>query len=376
MSNKRESSGHVVFGRKKQTVESTMTFEFHNIEDALGQASNLETDKITCMGYDWWIKVQKTSEKRIVVFLYCSGSDQNDVSVKVGSTWTDSDGKCDFCKDYHLSFTSHNSSRSLGAVTEWKMPNAVIEVKLLLVKPKDPVWYPKPLNRCELVKNMLENESNTDITIEVEGKDSAVHKFPAHKVVLEDCAHQLVKFAVDGAKEVPGLQKLEPETVRRLLHFIYKGETPDSPSKECLMKLLEAAHFSDCPSLKVQLESEIVDSDILSINNAALLLVEADRLVCPYVKEACLKLLTGSPAEAEKSEGWDNIGEKLLKELWSFKFHPTFYDVASVREQLEEKGLSLDGTYLMLRKRLETHKAADVDNHLGNDAEIAVEEQD
>lgn len=327
MSAKRESAKCVVTGHKVKKVEDRMHFLFHNLDDLFKKSFVVETKEYQALGFTWKLRLLKRGPFRVEVQLY--GADNVSAVVACVSypmdndpTWVDQTTQV--CKGVHLTFDRVNPYRELGKIYNWDSSETKIEVDLRMRIYQNPVWYPKPLQRCPLVKGMMDSGKFSDIAFTVHGKT-----FHCHKFILDNCAQQLVQMGLGlGSETTIDIDRVEAETFEQLIRYIYKGETPNDLNETGYKKLLSAANYSACIHLKVQLESEIIDGDIVSADNAADWSNLADDYTLPYIKEHCMTILAHRPSAS-------------------------IDDVASLREQLEKKGLSVDGSIETLKTRLE-----------------------
>ena len=137
-------------------------------------------------------------------------------------------------------------------------------------------------------------------------------------------------------------------------------------------EILLAADRFDCTQLKLYAESIIVDKFLVAYNAAALL-VFADSYSCALLKEAAMNLYASNPKAVMKSEeAWSKVKEsnrlleELLLELVSRKNwlqwregtnndNADDLDVTSIREELQEAKLEVDGSREILVERLKKY---------------------
>ena len=164
------------------------------------------------------------------------------------------------------------------------------------------------------------------------------------------------------------------EIFQKLLEFVYTVKTPEVKDVTAAIDILLAANRFDCTQLKLYVESVIVDKFLTPII-AVKLLILGDSYSCALLKEAAMNLCASDISAAEGSEGWSELKESncLLYELLkcvSQKFlsykndHDATtttttvdnLDVTSLREQLQESKLEVDGSRSMLVARLKKHR--------------------
>ena len=163
------------------------------------------------------------------------------------------------------------------------------------------------------------------------------------------------------------------EIFQKLLEFVYTVKIPEVEDVTAAIEILLAANRFDCIQLKLYVESVIVDK-FLTPTIAAKMLILGDSYSCALLKEAAIKLYASDPSAVRGSEGWselkestyllDELLEYVSQELMSYKNdHDATttttvdnLDVTSLREQLQESKLEVDGSRSMLVERLKKHR--------------------
>jgi hypothetical protein len=167
---------------------------------------------------------------------------------------------------------------------------------------------------------------------------------------------------------------MKGEIFQKLLEFVYTVKTPEveDDGLNTAIEILLAANRFDCTQLKFYIESVIVDN-FLTPTIAAKMLILGDSYSCALLKEAAMNLYASDPIAVRESEGWTEIKEsnRLLDELLESVSHKLVsyknnghdatttttttvdnLDVTSLREQLQESKLEVDGNRSMLVARL------------------------
>eukprot|EP00977_Amphora_coffeiformis_P017269 scaffold5535_cov180-Amphora_coffeaeformis.AAC.8 len=126
------------------------------------------------------------------------------------------------------------------------------------------------------------------------------------------------------------------------------------------VELLKVAYRFGCVELKMHLEAELVDSDVLTVETAAEYLASADAHSCALLKEATMGIVLTKPAEVIKTQGWDTLRESatLLAEVFQLLAETAegrnCEKVSFLRKRLAEADLDVDGGKEMLVKRCRT----------------------
>jgi hypothetical protein len=231
------------------------------------------------------------------------------------------------------------------------------------------VWYPKELQQQEILTELYHEASETaNVVFNIGGME-----YHAHKSILSRRAKTLFELSKDDDREVViPISDMRGEIFQKLLEFVYTVKTPEVEDVSAAIEILLAANRFDCIQLKLYVESVIVDK-FLTPTIAAKMLILGDSYSCALLKEAAMNLCAFDISAAEESEGWSLLKESncLLYELpksvdqkcMSYKNDhdatPTTVDnldVMSLREQLQESKLEVDGSRSMLVVRLKKHR--------------------
>lgn len=175
---------------------------------------------------------------------------------------------------------------------------------------------------------------------------------------------KLYEIAKECDNDVPvPIHSIRGEIFKSVLDFVYTVKTPKIESEDIAIELLAAADCYDCVDLKIYVESVLVDK-FLTAGNTAALLILADSHSCALLKEAATNLFLADTDTVKNTSDWSKIKEspRLLVELLdsltgSNKDH---MDVATLRGELQEADLELDGSRDILVDRLKTHRQGQV----------------
>jgi hypothetical protein len=130
-----------------------------------------------------------------------------------------------------------------------------------------------------------------------------------------------------------------------------------------------------CKGLKLAAEAELAASGI-TVNTAADMIMFGDAKNCALLKEAAIEFFAANLESVMSSSGWANIREsaallaEVMEVLATRKKRPAPANesderdykrmrVSSLRRQLDEKGLDVDGSREMLISRLEEEENDD-----------------
>ena len=115
---------------------------------------------------------------------------------------------------------------------------------------------------------------------------------------------------------------------------------------------------------------------MISIDNAAEMLLLADGQSCALLKETAMELVARNPSKMTKTSGWKTLQQSssLLAEVFMHQSVTPAADidddnenldhvrVSGLRKRLAEQGRDVDGTKEMLVKRLKAGQDQDVSN--------------
>jgi len=207
----------------------------------------------------------------------------------------------------------------------------------------------------------------------------------AHKTILSIRAKALYDLIITEEASMTAasrrdtttivLPKIDAKAFDTLLKFAY-GLVPelnnDDVNKEATARsILAVADRYGCTELKLHVESYLVQTILVPINAASLLLF-ADSYSTPLLKEASMnRYMTDAEAFMGAARAWTALQEstKLLTELLVYTNRgrnksssvvvdgdgttndADIFDVTSLRERLEKYNLDLDGSRAMLLQR-------------------------
>ena len=380
----------------KQLLENveTMRFLFHNFKDLKEErGDSVYTPPLEAFGYLWRVvlyprgNIDSSSETG---YISCYLQYVGDVNYKPAAKYS---FRCKDCCYECETRVFDDNRKMLGLSSYLKRKEVleqcleadgslVIDVDLQITADSKRVWYPKKLQREEILVQSYSDSSNTtsDIVFVVEGMD-----YHAHKMILSLRAKTLYELSKeqyitsdDDQPRVP-LSHIKGETFRKILEYIYTvNTTPKIDNEASATELLLAADRFDCTQLKLYVESTIVDK-FLTTDNAASMLVLGDSHSCALLKEAAMNMYAFDPIAVQESEGWSSVEEsqRLIMEILksvSLKLTQSkngettnnstiqgnaaatieHLDVSSLREQLQDKRLDLDGSREILVERLKS----------------------
>jgi len=225
--------------------------------------------------------------------------------------------------------------------------------------------YWRPIaNRSDDFLRLLESKNESDMCFKV--GDSSIR---AHRCILALRAPKFLDIIGTGTGEKHDhnaaieLPDLDPSVFRKLLRVLYRNSTPTvSIMKKFGLELLKMADRFGCQTAKLMIESDLAEY-VLRATNAAEMLIVADSLSCALLKEAIIEVFKSNQDKVMDSPSWATVAESapLLDELLqstrrkrkrSGDSSVDRMNVSTLRRNLEEKGLDVDGTKDMLIKRL------------------------
>lgn len=357
----------------------TLIFKFQNFASLPNRKGDATTSPaLSCLGQEWRLKVYPSgfaqSEGGMMsVFLQYvgpqTGEDNMVTQVRAKCTFRIKarNGTEDFENHWEHVFTSAHSwgwpdfkpidevrNRFLdenGALTievdiqVWQETSSPREVT-------NTAWTPSLMLGKGLLR-LLETGKFADVEFSV-GNNC----FRAHKCILFSCAPMLgtlIENAKDG--EVIALPDVDPVVFEKVLYFVYSEEPPAVDFlREHACSLLEAADRFGFVQLKLVTQAEIVSSGLISVENAADLLVFADAHNCALLKEAAMDFFVSNRKDVMSTNGFSRLKEsnQLLSELMDKALSPDEdgMRVASLWRELNRLGLSMDGSRQMLGRRL------------------------
>ena len=233
------------------------------------------------------------------------------------------------------------------------------------------LWYPEILQQQSLLVDLYDDASSktSDAVFSVGGK-----LYHAHKCVLSLRCKKLYELFVQesGDAAIIPIYTVRKEVFKMLLDFVYTVQIKEIHEEEFAIELLVAADCFDCVQLKLYAESVLVEK-FLKVENTASLLILADSHSCALLKEAATNLFLKEADSVEQTPDWSKIEEStaLLKELLKASLlasknqsgdnNANFatdgadrLNVTSLRQQLEQADLEVDGSRDVLVRRWKT----------------------
>ena len=380
----------------KQLLENveSIRFVFHNFKDLKEErGDSVYTPPLEAFGYLWRVVLYprgNNDSSSETGYISCYLQYVGDVNYKPAAKYS---FRCKDCCYECETRVFDDNRKMLGLSSYLKRKEVleqcleadgslVIDVDLQITADSKRVWYPKKLQREEILVQSYSDSSNTtsDIVFVVEGMD-----YQAHTMILSLRAKTLYELSKeqyitsdDDQPRVP-LSHIKGETFRKILEYIYTvNTTPKIDNEASATELLLAADRFDCTQLKLYVESTIVDN-FITLNNTAAMMVLGDSHSCALLKEAAMNMYASDPIAVQESEGWPRVEEsqrltmEILKSV-SLKLTQSkngettnnstiqgnaaatieHLDVSSLREQLQDKRLDLDGSREILVERLKS----------------------
>jgi speckle-type POZ protein len=374
----------------KKILESIETIQLviHNFKDLTEKrGESIQSRVLKAHGYEWMIEIypkghpKSSSETEYVSYiLKYAGDRKYKPAVRFTIRCKGSMSKCSNMKIF-----SEETSMVRGASNYLKRDDIIanymeedgslkIEFDIQIASESKLVWYPKELQQQEILTELYHEASETaDVVFNIGGME-----YHAHKNILSRRAKTLFELSKDyndDDREVAiPISDMKGEIFQKLLEFVYTVKTPEveDDGLNTAIEILLAANRFDCTQLKLYIESVIVDN-FLTPTIAAKMLILGDSYSCALLKEAAMNLYASDPIAVRESEGWTEIIEsnRLLDELLESVSHKLVsyknnghdatttttttvdnLDVTSLREQLQESKLEVDGNRSMLVARL------------------------
>jgi speckle-type POZ protein len=288
---------------------------------------------------DWEVKVKTKLAFRVPSANFSTDLDDNIFSNKEGS-WGDDD----FLPRANV------LDPSKGFLVDG---NLTVEVDIQVYVNKLPAFRPKATLNLDMMKFLESANKSGDVTFKVGSEE-----FPAHRQILEARVPELAAVAEDYSSDtLIHIQGVKPSTFRSLLRFVYAD---DAPKPEELQnearELLDVANRFGCKGLKLLAEAELVESGI-TVDTAADLILIGDAKNCALLKEAAIDFFAKNAESVKSSTGWENITESapIMKELIEVvdNNNQKRMRITTLRQNLEDKDLDVDGSREMLIQRLE-----------------------
>ena len=246
------------------------------------------------------------------------------------------------------------------------------------------IWTPSNTVCADMLK-MLDSADgdNSNVIFEV-GKATKKKKkgkelFHAHRNIILTRAPILASLTEDIEDGTPiPVEDMDPGVFRKILRFVYGGEVPPKDVlKDEARTLIQAADRFGVTGLKLSAEAELASSSI-NAESCAELILFADGTNCAMLKEAAVDFFVAQSVDVMKSDGYEQIEQSptITKELMlamaaGSKKRPASgtssgdikrMRVSALRQELENKGLDVDGSKDMLVARLENAMAGGDDD--------------
>ena len=408
-------------GGKAGQIESdwrTIRATFHNFESFPHQrGERVRSETMECHGIQWRVFVyprghrNTTGAKKVSVEVGCvTVEDEQETEVSAAFNIGIPSADLHRNNDTFFRFTPEehtmvfedlvNRSRVLDRTRNYLVKGALtVEIDIKVKQDQPKIWIPTN-NVCTDMLKLLDSADfdNADALFYV-GSDKNTGKmvgkrgpclFYAHHNILSVRCPTLASWVDQSDPSTPvAIENVEPDTFQIVLRYVYGGELPD---KDTLRKeafaIIEAANFLCCTGLKLAAEAELTLAGI-DIENAAQLILFADRTCCAMLKEAAMGYFLANSEGIVNSEGYKDVAEstKIMGEMLAAvtrgKKRPApdtvgerdlkRLCVATLRQKLHRKGLDFDGSKETLMTRLEEQLNAEAAAcvEAGTDAEAA-----
>jgi BTB/POZ domain len=212
------------------------------------------------------------------------------------------------------------------------------------------IWSPKIDCNGTLGDRLLVDQKWTDISFSVGGKVFAAHK----SVLAVGAPALLLEMKEPYLDEAIELFDITPSTFENLLSFCCtKRLATECSSFDEGRALLRAADRFECVSLKLFIESMLVNSFLKAINAAECLLL-AKSHSCALLEEAAIGMVKLLPDEVCATTAWATVTQdgRLMTKILRATIDPPTPTIAELRKQLSSHGLDIDGSRETLVKRL------------------------
>ena len=369
----------------KKILESIETIQLviHNFKDRTEKRGEfIPSPVLKAHGYDWTMLIYpkgSLASSSETVYVSCMleyvGDQKHEPVARVAivrkGTWTAWSEVMRFDGETGMEGKDYATRDDLLANGLEENGSLEIQFDIQIASESKLVWYPKELQQQEILTELYHEASETaDVVFNIGGME-----YHAHKSILSRRAKTLFELSKDYNNDddrevVIPISDMRGEIFQKLLEFIYTVKTPEVKDVTTAIDILLAANRFDCTELKLYAESVIVDK-FLTPTIAAKMLILGDSYSCALLKEAAMNLYASNPSAAKESEGWSDLKEsnRLLYELLEFMSYKNDHDatttttttvdnldVTSLREQLQESKLEVDGSRSMLVERLKKHR--------------------
>ena len=159
-----------------------------------------------------------------------------------------------------------------------------------------------PLNLNMQMTKMLTNQTLTDVTLQVEGKE-----FKAHKVVLAASSPVFAAMFKEGTKEhqdnYVNIEDIDSDVFDVFLRFLYSGQVENLD--EMYFDLLAAADKYDVQPLREICIQHMTKN--ISVDNVVDMLALADRYDVEPIKIYAQNFITNNMASVMKTDSWASL---------------------------------------------------------------------
>jgi hypothetical protein len=361
--------------KRRREVE-TVTFIIHDFKNRNEKRSeNINSPRVCAHGYKWIIQVYPRGDKGSPTDIEYSScyftlaQEGEDVTASYTIRCKGYKGTVKFPRmfrngDGYVGWGFRKFLKRQSILDEYLEEDGslVIEVDIQIADGNRAAWYPKKLQQQDVLVELYQDASSetSDVAFSV---GETIYR--AHKNILSVRAKKIYEMAeeCDNGGPVP-IHSMRGEIFKSVLDFVYAVKTPEIEKEDIAIELLVAADCYNCVDLKLYVEYVLVDK-FLNAGNAAALLILADSHSCALLKEAATDLILTDKDTVKNTSGWAKIKEsnRLLVELLESNVSSNAsdgdidkLDVATLREELEEADLELDGSREVLVNRLKTHR--------------------
>ena len=266
--------------------------------------------------------------------------------------------------------------RALGFSKACINGNLIVEVGLQVATQR---FLPSNPYISDMLKLLEEakHDDTSDVIFEVwKGRATKSKRgkecFPAHRAILKLRAPTLAALAegCDSVTPIP-IEDVDPDTFQQALRHIYTGEIPCQEfMANDAQSFVRLGDRFGCVRLKLAAESYLA-SEGFTVQNLAELILFADGHNFSLLKDSAIEYFVEHSVDVIQSEGFGMIQESttIMTELMTALAESTQKRaaasnrdeggsnkrrrVATVLQELDDKGLDLDGPYETLVQRLE-----------------------
>jgi len=363
-----------------RSPKHTLCFEFHHFEKLPHERGD-ETNSpyLLCHGYLWRLLLypggndkSKTETIQTSLFLECKHPENKKYEVETKYAFLV--GGREIASSKGRVFKSDSQSRGWFDFRERQdiLENYIDDLALIVkvnieirIKAEE-MWTPSKRNfRNELLK-MLQTGKDSDVTFIVGSE-----KFTAHRFILSWSAPDLRELVDDSVNDGEiTIDNVDPSIFRSFLHFLYTDDLPpEKEFKRNTRSLLEIANKFGCTQLKIHAEASLV-KNIMNEKNVLELLLLAEAMCCPLLKEAATNYCVTNASVVMSTEEWNELKKtnlavfaNVLESIYRHEHKKIPIEegigqcsddnISELRKKLEEKGLDVDGTREMLVKRIQ-----------------------